>query len=67
MNCNFCNADIFIKTIQYSKPILAPASEVGVLRQKIQDMTGEAFVILPKRYCPMCGAKLAELKGERNA
>lgn len=63
MSCNFCNADIFIKTVQCSKPILAPATEVAALRQKIQDMTGETFVILPKRYCPMCGAKLKELEG----
>ena len=63
MSCNFCNADIFIKTISYSMPILAPATEVEALRQEIQNKTGETFVILPKRYCPMCGAKLAELKG----
>ena len=63
MSCNFCNTDIFIKTIQYSMPMLAPATEVEALRQKIQNMTGEAFVILPKRYCPMCGAKLEEMRG----
>lgn len=27
MSCNFCNADIFIKTVQYSMPMLAPATK----------------------------------------
>ena len=65
MSCNFCNTEIFIKTILYSEPILTPATEVGVLRQKVQSMTGETFVILPKKYCPMCGVRLKELEGDK--
>ena len=60
MGCNYCNADIYIKTILYAKPLLTPATEVEALRQKIQEKTGEVYVMIPKRYCPMCGE---ELKG----
>lgn len=60
MSCNYCNTDVYIKTTLYAKPLLMPATEVGMLRQKLEDATGEVYVVLPKRYCPMCGA---ELKG----
>lgn len=62
MSCNFCNVPVYMKAVQYAKPLLAPATEVEALRQKLQDMTGEVYVKLPKRYCPMCG----ELKGVQN-
>ena len=29
--------------------------EAEALRQKLQDMTGEVYVSVSKRYCPFCG------------
>lgn len=62
-SCGFCDERIYIKVIQISRPILAPASEIGVLREKLQDKTGMAYIMLPRKYCPMCGAKLTEKGG----
>lgn len=62
MACNFCNAEIYIKTIQYTKPMIAPLTEVGELRQKLLDLTGEIYLQLPNEYCPMCGKKKGETK-----
>ena len=55
MGCNYCNVPIYIKTMQYAKPLLAPATEAEALRQRLQDMTGEVYVSVSKRYCPFCG------------
>lgn len=57
MACNFCNAEIYIKTIQYVKPILAPLTREEELRQQLLDLTGEVYLPLPNKFCPMCGEK----------
>ena len=58
MSCNFCDEPIYIKIIQGTRPLLAPATEAEALRQKIQEMTGERFVIIHNKFCPACGTKL---------
>lgn len=58
--CQYCKAHIYIKEIQYMKPVLAPLTEVDELRQRLLDLTGEVYVELPKRFCPMCGAEVEE-------
>lgn len=55
MACNFCNAEIYIKSIRYAKPLLAPLTREEELRQKLQDLTGEVYLQLPNKFCPMCG------------
>lgn len=55
--CNYCKTPIYIKTIQYTAPLLAPATIEAELRQKLEDLTGEVYLHLPNKYCPMCGAK----------
>lgn len=62
MACKFCNAEIYIKTIQYAKPLLAPLTTADELRYQLQDLTGEVYLRLPNEFCPMCGAKM---DGER--
>ena len=57
MACNYCKADIYVKTIQYTKPIIAPLTRVGELQQELQDLTGEVYLRLPNEFCPMCGRK----------
>ena len=61
--CNFCNRKIYIKTIQYTAPILAPLTKAEELRQQLLNLTGEIYVEFEPIYCPMCGTKLVELRG----
>lgn len=55
MGCNYCNVPIYIKTTKMAKSLLAPATEAEALRQKLEDITGEVYVSVYKRYCPFCG------------
>lgn len=64
MSCNFCKADIYIKTIQYSAPLLAPMTRAEELRQELTNLTGEVYLILPHKYCPMCGKELNTTRKE---
>ena len=57
--CNFCDKTIYFKTIKYTKSLLAPITRAEELRQRLEDLTGEIYVPLTKRYCPMCGNKLS--------
>lgn len=56
--CNFCNADLYIKTIKYTEPLLAPVTRADELRQELSNLTGEVYLLLPHKYCPMCGEKI---------
>lgn len=64
MACKFCNAEIYIKTIQYAKPLLAPLTKAEELAHRLQDLTGEVYLRLPNEFCPMCGAKMDGGKAE---
>lgn len=56
--CNYCNAPIYIKTVQYTRPLLAPLTEVQALRDRLTDLTGEVYLEIPKKFCPVCGEKI---------
>lgn len=56
--CPFCDRDIFIQVEQVFMPVLAPLTYEGALRDELINKTGKAYELLPKRYCPVCGAKL---------
>lgn len=60
--CAFCDRDIFIQVEQYLAPILAPLTYEQALRDELVNITGKAYKLLPKRYCPVCGAKMKEGK-----
>ncbi len=57
MACSFCKVPIYIKTIQYSAPILAPMTREQELRDELLNLTGEVYLPLQNQYCPMCGEK----------
>lgn len=59
MACNYCKAEIYVKTIQYAKSLLAPLTRAEELRQQLQDLTGEVYLQLPNKFCPMCGERKA--------
>ena len=58
MACNFCNAQLFVKTVKHTPSILAPLTRAGELREELENLTGEMYALLPNLYCPMCGAKV---------
>ena len=65
MACNFCKADLYIKTVQYTKPLLAPLTRAEELRQELFDFTGEVYLQIQNEYCPMCGEKITRIPKER--
>lgn len=56
--CSFCDRDIYIKVDQVLMPVLAPLTYEGALRDELINKTGKTYVLLPKRYCPVCGAEV---------
>lgn len=58
MACNFCKSDLYIKPVQYTKPLLAPLTIAEELRQKLLDLTGKVYLQIPNEYCAMCGEKI---------
>lgn len=58
--CEYCKVDIFIKVKKYMKSALAPVTNIEELQEEIEDKTGEMYIILPKKFCPVCGRKLGE-------
>ena len=63
--CNYCKSPVYVKTIQYLAPVLAPMTRTEELRQQLYNLTGEVYLELPKQFCPMCGRKLPQPpKGE---
>ena len=66
MACNFCKAPIYIKTVQYSAPLLAPMTRAEELRQELTNLTGEVYLQIPNEYCAMCGERLNKNDKSKN-
>ena len=58
MACNFCKSDLYIKTVQYTRPLLAPMTRAEELRQELLDLTGEVYLQIQNEYCAMCDEKI---------
>ena len=56
--CPFCGEPLYIKVKRYTKPLLMPATRAGVLRDELIDITGEEYVPIKAKYCPLCGRAL---------
>lgn len=65
MACNFCKSDLYIKTVQYTKPLFAPMTRAEQLRQELLDLTGEVYLKISNEYCAMCGEKITRTPKER--
>ena len=61
--CNYCKATFYIKVTKYMKSFAAPLTKAEALRQQLEDLTGEQFVIIQNEYCPMCGERVKEVGG----
>lgn len=66
MACSFCNKDLYIKIIQYSARMLAPLTRAEELRQKLEDLTGERFILLQHNFCPVCGEQIKKEKSDEH-
>lgn len=62
--CNMCNTKFYIKTKQYLRPVLAPATREQELRDKLLELTGEVYVLVPHKFCPVCGCKVNEVQND---
>lgn len=58
--CDFCNVPIYLKTKQFARPLQAPVTREQELRDALLDLTGEVYLKLPHRFCPMCGEELKD-------
>ena len=56
--CEFCGRDIYIKVDQVLRFATAPLTYEEALRDELINITGKTYALLPKRYCPVCGAKM---------
>lgn len=56
--CNYCDADIYLKVKQYSRPILAPLTPEDEIMQNLTEKTGWKYIQIAKKYCPMCGKEI---------
>lgn len=54
--CRMCSTQLYIKTKQYTKPVMAPLTPTQELRDKLIDLTGEIYLPVSTKYCPFCGA-----------
>ena len=50
--------DLYIRTIQYLRPAVAPVTKEEELRQELLDLTGEVYILYAPNYCPICGKKV---------
>ena len=53
--CPICKDNVFVKRMQYMRPLLAPLTPEQELMDKITDITGIVYVDVKKRFCPVCG------------
>ena len=63
--CPYCGEPLYIKVKRYTKPLLMPATRAGVLRDELIDITGEEYVPIKAKYCPLCGRALGRALDRR--
>lgn len=56
--CPYCNILVFIKVERVSLPLLAPLTPEDALYQEWANKSGQDFVVLQNKYCPMCGKEV---------
>lgn len=56
--CKFCGTPLYIKVVQNTMPLLAPLTRADELRYELLNLTGERYLLLEAKFCPICGAKM---------
>lgn len=56
--CEFCGTTLYVKTVQHTMPLLAPITRADELRHELLNLTGEIYLPLEAKFCPICGAKM---------
>ncbi len=53
----FCNEPIYIKTVQYSAPLISPMNDAQALKNKMINMIREAYVQLENSFYHIGGCR----------
>lgn len=56
--CEFCGTTLYIKSVRHTMPLLAPITRADELRHELLNLTGEIYLPLEAKFCPVCGAKM---------
>lgn len=60
--CEFCNTKFYVQVERYSKPILAPLTEVEELECELINKTGFQYMQIQNNYCPLCRKEAGRVK-----
>ena len=60
--CEYCSLKIYVQIERYSRPILAPLTEVEQLEYELINKTGIQYIQIPNNYCPMCRKEAGRVK-----
>ncbi len=58
--CELCQEALFVKRVQYLRPLTAPLTQEQEIMDKLAEHTGIAYYKLESRFCPICGRPLTE-------
>lgn len=56
--CEYCNVKIYVAKRKIMRDLIAPASLEGVIKQRLEDITGIQYMEINNVYCPICGTKV---------
>ena len=62
--CEFCNTKFYVQVERYSKPILAPLTEVEELECELINKTGFQYMQIQNNYCPLCRKEAGRVNEE---
>lgn len=63
--CEFCNTKFYVQVERYSKPILAPLTEVEELECELINKTGFQYMQIQNNYCPLCRKEAGRVSTEK--
>ena len=55
--CTFCGTTIYVKTVRHTMPLCAPITRADELKHELLNLTGEIYLPIEMRFCPLCGAE----------
>jgi hypothetical protein len=47
----------------YTQSLLTPLTRAEELKQQLEDLTGEVYLRIPNKFCPMCGECITKERG----
>lgn len=62
--CEFCGTTLYVKAVQHTMPLLAPITRADELRHESLNLTGEIYLPLEAKFCPVCGKKMKGVQSD---